>query len=266
MHQFYESIGEFLREVERQPRHRKDADDSSWHNRQTFDQALENIRKGRPESVAKAAKLFEELSSDSIETSQLQWQYDLAGAIPCVPSYLAGEPMSMRRAIPVKVNTAPVCVFASVCMSAGFNQEHIEKRGIAILALCQKLSNFRPLELYLYADIEGSRENGGAAIPVIKLETSPLDLTTASYAITDAAFLRHLCFKWGYQHGFETSWAWHEDPNSQRAQVKIRQELKAETQDLIIPGGYYQDPIIREPVKWINEQLKKYVDFGNDVE
>lgn len=237
-----------------------------WNGNQTFEEARENIYKGNQKAAERAAKLMWEIAGDSIETEQTRWEYDYVGHIPCVPSYLAGEPLSMRRPVSHASVSAPMRVFASVAVSEGLNAKELEARGVAILALCQKLQATRPVELWVYADLQGYRDtHDGAAIPCVRLDTSPLDLTTASYILTNPGFLRQICFIWGRPYGFQGKWAWQLDPTSSEAARKRREAFQATDDDLIIPGGFQTDPIVREPVKWLNEQIRKFAPGGEQT-
>jgi hypothetical protein len=260
MKQEFASLGEFLANCP-DPKTYGGRRAESFNGHQTYKEAFANVYKGRDDAVTRSEKLLDEMEADGIETNTLTWEYSQAGAIPCVPSFLAGAPESMRCLIDTATDRAPVKIFASVCLSAGFSSREIEQRGTAILALCRKLQSIRPVELWLYADMDG-RENGDGtgrcALPIIRIDTSPLDLTTASYIMTDAGFLRQLCFSWAGKHGFTGAWAWGMSPMNPEAQAKCKKALGAGENDLFIPGGYLTDPIVRESVKWVNDQVRKY--------
>ena len=254
---FYESIGEFAAKLDRLPAGHKKSEAKAWNGNETFEQARQSLVKGKLSVVPKANALMDKLAGDAIELGHTQWEQSVAGFIPCVPAFLSGSPESMYRPTEVQSDRAPVRIFASVCVSAGIGTEDLEKRGIAILALCQKLSNIRPVELYIYADMGGS---GWACIPCVKVETSPLDLSTATYALSGAAFLRQLCFGWAAEHEWSGQWAWDRDPNDSTAKQKTSELLGLGETDLLIPGGYSSDPIIKKPVEWLNKQIAKYTE------
>lgn len=234
----------------------------SWTNYQTYAQAQVNLLKGRLDVVPEAEKLLEKFSAEAIETHRQVWRHSVAGYFPCVPSFLSDSPESMRIREETQDNASPVRVFASVCVSGGIDSHDLRKRGIAILALCQKLQEIRPVELWVYADLQGRNTRdgtGNCCIPCVKVETAPLDLSTATYALTDAGFLRQLCFAFGEDgRGFSGRWAWTLDPRSQEAAEKRKRAFQATDDDLIIPGGFNSDPLVRNPVAWVNEQLKRF--------
>lgn len=259
----YESIGAFcaaLDSTARESEKRKNGND--WNGNQSWEQARKSIIEGHLDVVPKANALIEKLAGASIELEQSQWELSMAGAFPCVPAFLADSPESMFRQVQVKTETAPVRIFASVCVSAGIDSETLEARGTTILALCMRLTAIRPVELYVYADMGGK---GHALMPCIKLETSPLDLSTATYALSHTSFLRQLCFSWAYPKGWSGQWAWDEQPNSERGIRKTKEALGVGEHDLLIPGGYATDPLITRPVEWINEQIARFTNTQEEL-
>lgn len=251
--EFFDSIGDFRRVLDKITP--DDGDASEWTGNESFADAKRNLLTGKLESAQAADKLIDKLTGESVELDTPQWQQSVAGYFPCVPAYVAGFPDAMWTQAIVSSDRAPVRVFASVCCSSGVDASDLEKRGVAILALCQKLQSVRPVELFIFADMGDS---GHALMPCIKIETSPLDLATATYTLSAAGFLRQLCFKWAQQYGWGGRWAWNMDPRDSTAQKKTKQALRLNDNDLYIPGGYSSDPLIKNPVAWINEQVAKY--------
>lgn len=258
---FFDSIGAFATELNHSvDAEHKDSRAQAFNGNQTFEDAMSGLRIGRPKTVAKSDKLLQQMQGDTIELDVPSWEHAVAGFIPCVPSYLAGSPESMRRPVQTSSDRSPIRVFASVCLSAGFTAGEIQKRGIALLALCRKLQMARPVELWVFADLHGGDAEdgtGNCAIPVVKIETMPLDLATATYAMTDAGFLRQLCFAWGYQHGFDGGWAWHGRPFSDEYLNRLRDVLKINDNDLLIAGTHANDKLASDPVGFINEQVNR---------
>lgn len=254
---FYDSIGDFRKALDGLQPHASDRSASSWNGNESWDQAKRSLLKGRLSAVDKAAKLIDKLAANSIELTTPQWEQSVAGYIPCVPAFLAGHPDNMYRLNSVESDRAPVRIFASVCVSGGVEADDLEKRGVAILALCQKLGSVRPIELYAYADMGGS---GWACMPCIKIETSPLDLATATYALSAPAFLRQLCFGWARQYDWSGQWAWDQPPQSAESRRRTSELLRVTDNDLLICGGYSTDPLIRRPVEWINEQVARFTE------
>lgn len=261
---YFDSIGAFcatLDGLDESIKTRHSAD--SFTNNQTFDDALVNLRNGRLDNVKKSDKLLSKMQGDSIELEVPQWEHAVAGFIPCVPSFLAGSPESMRRPVQTSSDRSPIKVYASVCLSAGFTAKQIEQRGVVLLALARKLQMIRPVELWVFADLHGTDMGdgtGNCAIPVIKIETMPLDLPTATYALSDAGFLRQLCFAWGRSQGFGGQWAWCSKPDLDSYQERLREVLKVGDADLLISGSYLSNQIAHRPLEFINEQIARFTE------
>lgn len=251
----YDSIGDFRRVLDTLSRKDGEGRASAWTGDESWASAKRNLLVGKLESVPKASALLDSLAEHSIELEQTVWEPSVAGAFPLVPAFLSGQPETMLRPVPTASDRSPIRVYASVCCSGGVGAADLEKRGIAILALCQKLGAVRPIELFVYADMGGP---GHAFMPCIKVETSPLDLATATFALTSAGFLRQLCFAWAEQYGWGGAWAWGDAPTSSSSQRLTRDALGLSETDLLIPGGFVTDPLIRKPVEWINEKVAFY--------
>lgn len=259
----FDSIGAFCADLDTTAREAdKNKRGTDWSGGQSWQEARKALLEGHMAVVPKADALIEKLAGSSIELEQSQWELSMAGAFPCVPAYLADSPEAMFRQVQVKTDTAPVRIFASVCVSAGIDSETLEARGTTILALCMKLTSIRPVELYVYADMGG---RGHALMPCVKLETSPLDLSTATYALSHTSFLRQLCFSWAHPKGWDGSWAWGMQPTSDEGIAKTKAALGVGEHDLLIPGGYSTDPLITQPVEWINEQIARFTNAQEEL-
>lgn len=259
--EFYDSLSEFSKSLPATgfKAQREQADD--WSGYQTYTDARRNMWTGDAHALEQSEKLLAQVESDGLELETSQWEHDRTGFIPCVPSYLAGSPDSMRRLVETTSDVTPIKIFVDICLSAHFSSDELVKRGAAILALSRKLSTVRPVECWVFASLDGKPQNrkdtyGQCAIPVIKIETNPLDLTTASYAFGNAAFLRRLCFAWGDVRGFTGSWAWHKGPHANRA--KLVEFLGIGESDMLIDGAYATDQLMKDPVKWVNDQVRRY--------
>lgn len=259
----YNSIGDFQRAVAACPK-RGDDDDSNNPDfyGTSHNQAMTDLLKGNLRAAATADALMDKLADESMVTAGMRIELSVAGYSPCVPAYLSGEPECMYANDDVTGESEPIRIFASICVSSGVSIEQLEKRGVTILALCQKLIMFRPVELYVYADTGGMNT---AIIPVVKIETSPLDLATATYALTAPGFLRRLCFRWAMSNGWDSGeWAWARPPHDASAMARTRKALGMTDADLHISGAHLHDPLVKRPVEWINEQILKY--SGGEVE
>lgn len=253
--QFFDSILDFHADCVRIGDVRGDRA-GNWSGGQSWKQAIDSTLKGRLEIVPRAEALLDKVNA-SVELEQPTWNLDVTGAFPSVPDFLAGVPETMYRQQPVSSSRAPVRVFAGVCVSGALDAPELEARGVAILALCQRLCSLRPVELWLYADLGG---RGFAQIPVVRVDTTPLDLATATYAMTHPSFLRQVCFNWSDSHGSTGTWAWGSSPRQTGYAERLREALKAQPEDVVLLGGHVDMAMIRQPVEWVNGQIAQYME------
>jgi len=255
----FDSVGAFAEHVRAIPpgRYRTSNRPQNWAGELLAD-ALEHILTGYQAGTNRARELFDQLTDAMPETARPSWDLSVAGQFPCVPAYLAGVPDCMYRRDSRKTDSAPLRVFASIGVSGGITAADAERRGAAVLALCMKLEAVRPVELYLYSDMGGS---GYACTPIVRVQTQPLDLASASYAMANIATLRRICFRFVDYHTnnlWQGGWAWDLDPSHSVARDATRAAVGATADDLVIPAMYVDDPCVTTPVEWINRQLNRY--------
>jgi hypothetical protein len=240
-------------------------DDNDRKRGGSFNDARRNILIGIPENTAKASALLDAIMADVVQSERPSWDRSVAGFFPCVPAYLAGDPMNMYARVSEQHNAAPLRVFVSVCGSWQISAHDLERRGVAIMALCLALTRVRPVELYAIAEMcKGKKGNRtGASIPVIRLETSPMDLATASYVLTAPAMLRRLMFAYADAEGWDGWWAWGGNPNRAYDRARTMALIGCEDTDLYIPGMMSDRDGIPDPVRWINGHLENYGNVSN---
>jgi hypothetical protein len=255
----FDDMSEFIAAMPATAEHGS-GDASDWNGQESFNDAKINAIHGRSEGMNEAEKMIDSINAENVTSCQQSFVANVAGALPIVPAAIAGSPFSMLQKVDSVQLSAPIRVFASCATSAGISAADMSKRGAAIIALILKLQEVKPVQLFIIGELEGSQENGGSAIPCVRIETTPLDTTAASYALTSAAFLRQLCFEFTDSEGFNGSWAYRESPQDKEFQDKIKAELFCTENDLYIRGGYASDKSIQEPAAWVQDRLNELIE------
>jgi hypothetical protein len=237
---------------------------SAFTGHETFEQSVKLARDGWPHIVDDANKIIADIeASGLIARGQPTYVNDVAGAFPNVPAYLAGSPECMfrRGSSELLGEQSPLTVYLDVSVWAGTDADQIKKRGIAILALVMILSERRPVDLYVFSSLGAGMFGGGnqALFCVMPVETRPLDISTATYALTSAGFLRNLCFAWADKHGFDGGYAWHKEPRDDATRELVREVLGASPQDLVIYGAGTNEKHLTDPIGWLHDQLKAHM-------
>ena len=257
----FDDMSEFIAAMPDKAEHGS-GDASAKTGNESFSDSKINAIHGRLEGMAEAETMIDQINAENVTSCQQSFIPNVAGALPIVPAAIAGSPFSMLQKADLISMAAPIRVFASCATSWGVSASSLSKRGAAILALILKLQEVKPVELYVISELEGDRANGRSAIPCVKIETSPLDTTAASYALTSPAFLRHLCFEFADQYGFYGGWAYRENPQDKGFQDKIKAELGCTENDLYIRGGYSSDQAITDPTQWVQDRLNELTGEG----
>lgn len=222
-----------------------------------YETALEYAKTGDERLVERAQALLDKLESveDGIPTRQ--WSASPYGAYPCVPDYLAGMPDCMRTIAPTG-DIAPIGIYCSTTSSGCIDTISMQKRGTAILALVLKLQQIRPVELYLTAEL-GSYDC--SSFEIIPIDSKPLSLAHACYALTSAGFARQLTYsyaraklgstgRWpiGFTYGYESA-------TYERC---FREACGLSGDDMHIGAIHAHDALLADPIKWVNQQIVRY--------
>lgn len=119
---------------------------------------------------------------------------DVAGSLPNVPAYLAGQPLSMRRRARVEREAAPLTVTVDLSSSASIGPDVIRKRGAAILALVRILATRRPVTLWVGAAIGNAERQKDYNASWVRMETSPMDLARCAHMLTHPSVSRGILY------------------------------------------------------------------------
>lgn len=262
----FDSIGDAVKFVLESPhkfRHDSNDDRSKWYGYKSLAGACQYILGGADKNsraMREAVALLDKVDSAAHSRHKDSWQASPVGAFPVVPEYLAGLPLSMRHRIPDENDRAPIRVFFESSVSAGVNENELVRRGAAVAALAQRMSEERPTELYVADALGiGGRET---AIFSIRLDTCPINLAQAVAVFASSEFARKFAFNLcdavtGEQGGAAFNGGWGFGYPGVARGEKMREALGMEPQDILLQGGFLTDAAMmeRDPVGWVNKFL-----------
>lgn len=230
--------------------------DSSWTGA-TYDEFNRKVRTGDEELVAESEALLTKIE-DQVPMSR-GWRNidDVVGAIPNVPSFLAGHPQCMRRRERTMRETAPLAIYMDLTSSGGIHQSDVRKRGIALLALTRCLVEHRPVELWVGASL--NKGNGSGTV-MWRIDTAPLDLARSAFHIGATVMSRGFGYEMTHIE-FNTGGHWPFNDfelHKQTAKERLAQVFPG-TEILYIPPIYISDDLVKDPVGWIKRTLAQYV-------
>ena len=240
----------------------------SWYGNLTAAQSLAMLTTGDQSRVAAAQQMMDKFDI-RLDTAGQQLGYGVAGFMPCVPEYLGGSPDSMFCMEEVQSSSQPIKVLVDLTSSAGILQEAISRRGTTILAAVLALSATRAVQLEVVTTLDcadayrKNRINFSATRCAIN--SAPLDLGSACYALCHAGFARHVMYGASI-HNFKSPGRWASCPGVEMSQTrapstiaKILELLEEDPETTLwIPGIHLHDDILLQPEKWISSVLAKY--------
>jgi hypothetical protein len=222
--------------------------EDTWYG-ETYEETIQRAKEGDVSLVAEAQELMSKVNA-SIETSSLSWEYSVSGAFPDIPAFLSGSPDCMRRRVFSDSEANPVRVFVCTTSSAGVTAATLAKRGAVILALVLKLIEAgRPVELWTFTGFDADKKHGGNGVCLVRLPTQPVDIARIAYCLTRTAFDRRLGMAWG-RHAFGFTGAWASSIRDLRFLCGAREG------DVVIGRASSDDPMLENPLAWIQGQLE----------
>lgn len=257
---------------------RRGGSERAFHGSTGWKDMLARCAAGYDALVPKARELMEKLEG-SISTSANALESSVAGAFPCTPAFVSGDPESMFEAVSYASDVAPLSIFVDLSSSANIREDQFMTRGVAVLALTMALSAVRPITLNAITSLGSSkpteamqRENERYSIVVCRIETAPLDLTRAAFILTDVAVARRLFYGIGEaMHDFNGMWptfsgVTYGNSYSKEYDERLRAILGESGETLFVPAlSQYEkqssaetNSLLQNPTEWINRKLRQY--------
>jgi len=232
--------------------------------------------------VKKAQSIVKQLSIN-IETPRNEWYREQYGYFPDVDAYVQGQPQDMWMQRTIHEDRSPIKMWVGLTSSAMIDERDLISRGAAISAFVIAMSNIRPVVLVPFVTLGSSRRaneraytydsigrrrqdkshrddaNWGVRNMIISwnISTQPLILSEVM-ALTRPEVCRYMGIE-ACRHLFGQDAS--EDPSFHHDSFdedKMRQHLNAAPDDLYLPPLHGYDPLISNPVKWIQDQITRY--------
>lgn len=220
-------------------------------------------------AMAKAKDLVAKVNATFTGRRAKAWVPSVCGAYPIVADALAGFPTPMRTQQAIEKPTAPLNVYIESSVSAGVSIDELYSRAAAITAFVLKVSQTRPVNLYLFAAWSMSTQRYDEVIWTVKLAGNPVGLYQLMNTMGAVCFNRMVNFNvTGNVHRelapvsqgvFDhDSYSWAHD-SGHRA-TNLRREFGLTDADLLIERGYLDDAGLfgSDPVAWVHKQVDKY--------
>lgn len=242
--------------------------DNDWYGGETPADSVHLATTGDTSLVPEAEKLIDQLDTQ-IETPRRVWEPSPAGSFCVVPDVLAGLPTPMRRQREIGDEHHPIAIFVCSTISGAISTSLIQKRGTTILALVLALARVRPVSLCTVATIGGERGDRIETVLSTRIETAPLHLASACWALTSPGFARRLNYDIARKiNGFEGGWPELYNTLGQARYCDHLGEVLSPTskdRTLVIAPAHIRDPLINAPVAWLNQQIHHFLGEQEDA-
>lgn len=264
----FDSIGDFARYL-RGPAavcpYLTNTSDNAWAG-STPAETQGRLDAGSAKATAACDRLLGQMESVGFATSRFATVAAVAGGAPCVPAFLAGNPLAMRRRVKISDDAAPLAVVVDIGVSASVKAATIERRGAAALALVRLLAATRPVTLWAVVGQRASLYSDHATDAAfgVQIETAPLDVARAAWLLASPDAFRRAGFAASQAiAGFptETDVNWLQDSHTQHPRL-MRDCLPALTgcaDFLLVPSlitaGETQFGSDTDAAAWVKAQL-----------
>lgn len=219
------------------------------------------VAKGYTGDISLVSEAEEQIAQieQEIETPRMGWERSPAGAFCIVPEMLAGLPTPMRRRTYIPNQYAPITIIVGTASSAGIRSDIFKRRGVTIVALVMALARVRPISLYIMDPGYGPPEHNNETVIMAKVNTTPFDLATACYVLTEQRFTTLVAY--GIEENITGRISWPPfygiNPTAYYDGLYDRMSL-SRRDTLIIKDAYLDNDIIAQPIKWLNKQIERF--------
>jgi hypothetical protein len=216
------------------------------------------IRTGKHEGSDLVEQYMHEVMQNLPSFSR-QWTMDVAGHMPNVPAFLAGDPASMWNIHTEQSDNTPLRIWVNTLPSAANTAEQIYMRGAAICALALILQQKRSVvRISPYADLgAGDTETGSMCSYDLTMPLSTSELL-AALADDSTRILSYFVNRATNYTG--SGWVLGHCPTqSNYSDALCKKHLNAGSDDIVVPAIHGKDVLLKDPIAWIRHRLEPYM-------
>lgn len=205
--------------------------------------------------VDKAQAIVDQLTLE-IETPRREWYREVYGYYPDIPAYIQGQPQNMWMQRRTNDERTPIRLWVGLTSSAVIPNDQLINRGAALAAFAIAMANIRPVIITPFVCLSSIDRRRNMLISW-DISTSPLVLSEIM-SLTRPEVTRYIGIE-ACRHQFGQ--IARRDPGFHRDswdEHKMRSHLNAQPDDLYLPPIYADDPLLDDPIKWIQDNIAKF--------
>lgn len=217
--------------------------------------ALDGIRilESGSDANVQAAKDLLTKFQENVEVPSHKWETRMVGAFPNVPAFLAGEPETMWAREEITSDRSPLRIWMGLTSSAGITPAQLTQRGCVLAAFAIALSEKRPV--YISPYVNNSDGYTQHALVSWDIHTSPLVLAELLGCVSSSQVTRNAGLLATYLLNPQTSGHW---SKYEESETEMRRRLNAAPADMYLPPIHLYDPMLADPIKWLQENIARY--------
>lgn len=241
----------------------------SWHGGFNAADTYRKSIEGDESYIAKVEAMLEKVSAKvNVETSAYRIDNAIVGFAPDVPSAIIGVPECMITMEPTQSDMAPVTVWCNVTTSAGVSADNAAQKGAAVAALVLKLQALRPVALNVVIGLDAHNARGSNFV-IVPITSRPFSMAQLSFILCNPGWARHTYWtvcsgRYGYSHGWDAIFKRHNrDAWAKALADETLTYLSGDIEhDIYIPPLFLKDPLLENPVKWVEDTMARYMRQG----
>lgn len=167
----------------------------SFCGTESFEEALSQLKNGRPEIISELKKDAQKVSSSGVSFRTIR-KNDFSGYAPNVGRALAGLPRDMRKKKRVQQPTKTVTLIYSCSAPGSVRHTDLDKAGRAFFRLAYNFE-MNGIKTRLFVLPYAGEQPGNKAFCLVKLKdfSGRFDLTRLSFPLTSPSMLRRFGFR-----------------------------------------------------------------------
>jgi hypothetical protein len=221
--------------------------DRHWNAGVGWAESVRRTIEGDTSLVAQAQEWADKFEADVDDAQRKTYVNAVSGSSVRVAAFLSGDARCMRKRVRDTAASRVVRIFVNIASSAGIASDALLKRGAAILGLVQALqARGVTARITLVLNHESN-----ANVYTIDVDTTPVDLSTAGFAMAHPAFARNILYPMLTAiEGSVSAW------NGCGDGAKFMSEL-LEPSDIYVPRPGLGDPMMSDPEQWVRDRVRQ---------
>lgn len=155
----------------------------------SHDDFYAGCKRGNVSYAKRAEKFVDRFTNLALKDYERTLDFNMQTGVLDYHAAMLGDPLCVYGPTIEETERAPVQIYLDCWTSVVIPKEQMERRGIALLALVQALSVFRPVMLSVVTGTMHSPTRTNV-VQIVPVPTTPMDLARASWMMASPMFFR----------------------------------------------------------------------------